>query len=277
VLNPLLGGFTDLTDSNLRSVAGVHLEYLRNMNVMASMSTRIIKEDRLWGLISCHHRTPKYLSYQMCSLFELLSNIISARVVALEQKEELGFRSDMQGLYARLMEQVYAGDRLTDVLYQQQHGVLKLLAAEGVALVLDGHIHAYGKTPSTLDIEDLIFWLQTNQVTKLYHTAHLAAAFEDAERYAEAVSGLVALPVQPEKGAYILAFRPEVVRQVAWGGNPDNAITFEADGKRYHPRNSFAIWREQVQQQALPWAPEELEVADQFRNFIVEYTLQKMN
>src|SRR5439155_4932601 len=68
VLNPVSGGFTDLTDSNLRSVAGVHLEYLRNMQVMASMSTRIVKEDQLWGLISCHHRTAKYLSYQMCSL-----------------------------------------------------------------------------------------------------------------------------------------------------------------------------------------------------------------
>ena len=276
VLNPVSGGFTDLTDSNLRSVAGVHLEYLRNMHVMASMSTRIVKEDQLWGLISCHHRTAKYLSYQMCSLFELLSNIISARIVSLEQKEEFSFRSDKQDLYTKLIGQVYAGEKFPDVLYQQGHELLKLLGADGVALKLNGHIQTFGKTPERADVDDLIFWLQSNQVHQLYHTSHLSAAYEDAERYAATVSGLVALPVHPERGAYILAFRPEVVRQIDWGGNPDNAINFEPDGKRYHPRNSFSIWREQVQQQSLPWAAEELEMADQFRTFIVDYTLRKL-
>jgi light-regulated signal transduction histidine kinase (bacteriophytochrome) len=112
VLNPVTGGFTDLTDSNLRSVAGVHLEYLRNMRVAASMSTRIVKDEQLWGLISCHHRTAKPLSYQMCSLFELLSTIISAKVTALEQRKEYLFKSEMHTLYSRLVERIYNSRRL---------------------------------------------------------------------------------------------------------------------------------------------------------------------
>lgn len=276
VLNPVTGGFTDLTDSNLRSVAGVHLEYLRNMKVMASMSTRIVVGDQLWGLISCHHRTAKPLSYQTCSMFEMLSNIISAKVAALQQAEAYDFTSGMQLRFAQLVAQVYKSASLTEGLYQQQHELLKLLGAQGVAVVLNNQVQAFATTPTMREIEDLVFWLQANKIEQLYQTPALSGVFEEAEPYAITASGLLALPVQPDRGSYILAFRPEVVREVAWGGNPAEAITFEPDGKRYHPRRSFATWQEQVRRQAVPWTPEELKMAEQFRNFAVEFTLRKM-
>jgi light-regulated signal transduction histidine kinase (bacteriophytochrome) len=276
VLNPVTGAFTDLTDSNLRSVAGVHLEYLRNMKVAASMSTRIVKEDNLWGLVSCHHRTAKPLSYQMCSLFELLSNIISAKLASLEQREKYLCLSEMHALYAKLVERVYNSASLTDGLYRQQHELLKLLNAGGVAVVLDKTVQTFGTAPDTSQVEDLVFWLQTNGINTLYQAPSLLGVYEGAEAYAAKASGLLALPVQPERGAYILAFRPEAVHHVAWGGNPAEAITFEPDGKKYHPRNSFRMWKETVQNNAIPWNKVELEMAERFRNFIVEYTLNKM-
>jgi light-regulated signal transduction histidine kinase (bacteriophytochrome) len=240
------------------------------------MSTRIVKDDTLWGLISCHHRTPKYLSYQLCSLFELLSAIISAKITALEQRVAFQFRSQMQEVYSKLVEKVYSSNSLLEGLYKQQHELLKLLNADGVAVVQNGSVQSYGITPETAEIEDLVFWLQSHNLKKIYQASALASAYEGAERYAAEASGLLALPLQPEKGAFLLAFRQEAVRHVAWGGNPDKAITFEPDGKRYHPRNSFASWKETVQQQAIPWNSEELDIAEQFRNFLVEYTLLKM-
>ncbi|RYG00256.1 MAG: GAF domain-containing protein, partial [Chitinophagaceae bacterium] len=57
VLNPDTQSFIDLSDCNVRGVSAVHIEYLKNMNVVASMSTRIIKDNKLWGLIACHHKT----------------------------------------------------------------------------------------------------------------------------------------------------------------------------------------------------------------------------
>ncbi|MFL4990013.1 MAG: GAF domain-containing protein, partial [Microvirga sp.] len=44
----------DLSDSVLRSVSPVHLEYMRNMGTLASMSISILRDGELWGLISCH-------------------------------------------------------------------------------------------------------------------------------------------------------------------------------------------------------------------------------
>ena len=84
------------------------------------------------------------------------------------------------------------------------------------------------------------------------------------------------LPIQPEKGHYLLAFRPEAVREVAWGGNPDEAILFSEDRKTYHPRHSFQQWQQTVRQQAAPWQKEDLVIAEQFKNFAVAFTLNKI-
>ena len=84
------------------------------------------------------------------------------------------------------------------------------------------------------------------------------------------------MPVQVEKGNFILAFRPEAVKTVHWGGNPSEAVNFEPDGKKYHPRASFKLWQQVVEKTSVPWKKEELEVAERFRNFVVEFALNKM-
>src|ERR687890_279644 len=53
--NPVTGRPLDLSGAMLRSVSPVHLEYLANMGVVASMSVSLIDSGRLWGLIPCHH------------------------------------------------------------------------------------------------------------------------------------------------------------------------------------------------------------------------------
>lgn len=276
VINPATHAFTDLSPTNLRSVAAVHIEYLHNMNVTASMSTRILKGDRLWGLISCHHRTPKYLSYQTCSLFELLSDIISAKISALEQQQSTQLKADMHQVYSKVVEGIYIKDHLVEGIAAQHGAVLDLLKADGLAIVLQKEIQTFGTTPSVADIEDLIYWLQAASNRHTFQETALSGKYEHAAAYTAEASGLLVLPIQPDKGAYILAFRPEAVRKVTWGGNPDDAIQFSADQKSYHPRASFQQWQQTVSQQALPWSPEELEIAEMFRNFAISFTLNKM-
>ena len=94
-------------------------------------------------------------------------------------------------------------------------------------------------------------------------------------RYVAVASGLLVLPIQPDREIYLLAFRPEARQEVVWGGNPNEAIRFEADGKKYHPRASFRQWQETVKGHARPWQKEELEIAENFRNFAVEYSLTR--
>ena len=275
VLNPKTNAFTDLSNSDLRSVAGVHLEYLRNMGVVASMSTRILVDGELWGLIACHHRTAKYLSFEIASVFELLSNVISSKISSVQKHDVFQYKAKMQNLYTDLIEEVYKQENIHGSLINRQEDVLRLLNADGVAFVNDQQIYSFGQTPGESDIHDVILWLRSNAINSTYSNSSFVSSFEPSEKYSSIASGVLALPIQPEKGNYILAFRPEVLGTVNWGGNPNEAVQFEQDGKKYHPRNSFNQWQQTVKQTSRPWKKEELEVAENFRNFVVAYTLNK--
>lgn len=61
--NPITGAALDMTFCVLRAMSPVHIEYLKNMGVAASMSISILKDGRLWGLIACHHGQAKLVPH----------------------------------------------------------------------------------------------------------------------------------------------------------------------------------------------------------------------
>jgi len=276
ILNPRTNAFTDLSNSNLRSVAGVHLEYLRNMGVAASMSTRILRNGELWGLIACHHRSPRYLSYQDCSVFELLSNFITARIESVAAAERGAVRAEGHRLLSRVVESVFEAGDMADGLMRAADTVQQLLYADGFALVLRRRVERWGSCPATTDVQDLVYWLQSRDQQGVYGETSLASVYEPAAAFADVASGLLVLPLQPEHGHYLLAFRKEALSRINWAGDPTQAIRFEADGKRYHPRNSFTIWQQKMVHTAPAWSTPEQEIGETFRQFLLEYLLRNV-
>jgi two-component system, chemotaxis family, sensor kinase Cph1 len=276
VINPITNGFLDLSEVGIRAVPSVHLEYMKNMGISASMSTRILNRNNiLWGLISCHHLQPQYLSYEICTIFELLSTIISARIAALQVQEEYGFYSGLQTLQSQLVKQVYSENSLLDGLLRDQQALLNLLNADGVVVRYNKRFESKGRTPSPDDVEDLILWLKSLDISKVYHEESLSDVYERATAYTETGSGILVIPIQPQKGDYIIFFRQEVVQKINWGGNPEEAINFEKHSQNYHPRNSFRIWQQTLAHTSLPWKSYEVNIAEQFRNFMLEYIVTK--
>lgn len=272
LLNPVSNSFVDLSGCNLRSVAGVHLEYMANMGIKASMSVRIIRNGELWGIISCHHREAKYLSYELCSVFELLSDVISSKISSVLYQEQFNYKSRLWDIKREVVDAIYnAGDLLTG-LVKSDESVLNLFSATGLAIVLNGKVHSQGNIPAPEDVKHLLFWLQHKMLQHVFADNNLFAAFEPAGGYVEQASGILAIPIGNKNEDFLLVFRPEVQATVSWGGNPADAISFEPDGKKYHPRSSFAIWQETVKQKSLPWTSEELELAESLRTFIFEYS-----
>ena len=270
VVNPLTSSFIDLSDCNLRSVAAVHVEYLGNMGVTASMSTRIMCQDKLWGLITCHHRTPRYLSYEMCSAFEMLSGIVSLKVTSLQSQESHAFRDFVTVTYGQLIESVYRNQDLTSALMDES-GLMKLFNATGAAMTKEGKVTTAGVTPDENEIEELVLWLHTRDVRQVIAFDSLGREFEPAMNWSEKFSGMLAIPVNIARDQYVLLFRPERVREITWGGNPEERIRFAHDEKNYHPRNSFKQWQERVGGVSTPWRAEELEAARALRSFIYEF------
>jgi len=272
VINPSTHSFIDLSDCNLRGVVSVHLEYLANMEVEASMSIRILNNDRLWGLIACHHKTAKNISFELCSVFELLSNAISARLQTLHNKEKNDNIARTQAAYARIVEQVFATDDIPRALQKGDTTVLDLFNASGAVVTRYGELSTQGALPDRESLDELLMWLHTRRLTRSFHTDHLAEQFDHAAPYMETASGLLAIPFNPPKDEYVLLFRPETKKSIDWGGDPGGRVVYEKDGLSYHPRNSFHLWRQTVNGTSLPWSEDQLSVAETLRSFLYEYS-----
>ncbi|MXV16922.1 GAF domain-containing protein [Hufsiella ginkgonis] len=274
VINPITQSFLDLSDCNLRSVAAVHIEYLRNMKVTASMSTRVIRNGELWGLISCHHREPKYLDQESCSIFELLSDVISSRIDHIIRKEEYDFSNRLQQNYAKLVEYIYSENDFVSGLLKDDVNVMDFLGAGGVAITGRGRTGTLGNVPDAEKIENLVLWLQAKGIDHVYTEANLAAVYDGAADYSAIASGIIVVPIDAEEGHYVIGFRPEVIKDINWGGNPNEAIHFEPGKNNYHPRHSFQVWQERVKDTAIAWSEQEINWAERLRNFIFEYNIK---
>lgn len=276
VMNPKTHAFIDLADCNLRGVAAVHLEYLKNMNVQASMSIRVLHQGQLWGLIACHHLTPRYLNFELCGICELLSSVISNKISTIIYKENFETNANLQNKQTALIAQVYAeSDLLKGILHGDDTNLMDLLNAGGVAAMINGRPNVIGEVPDNSFLENMVLWLQNKNIDKVYVTDQLPEVYDDAQPFAGIASGALVMPVDRENGDYIIAFRPEVIQTIKWGGDPNQAINFEPGSKNYHPRNSFNLWQQTVRNTAIAWTDHELAVAEGMRSFIYEFTTRK--
>ena len=275
VINPITQRFTDLSETSLRSVANVHLEYLGNMKIAASMSLPIIIEDKLWGLISCHHKTAKYPSYELRSAMELLSDILSAQLEGKQKEEHMELRVQLRSIHVKLMEQLYTSSNFAEGLLEGEITLLDLLSLSGAVVAYEGNIWTKGTTPDNQEIKELLSWLRRTKSNGMYVTNSLPIDYPHSKDYKEVASGLIVIPINAEQGEFILGFRPELIQTVNWGGDPNSAIQMEPDGKGYHPRNSFQIYKETVKSTAAAWQHEEISAADTLRNALLEKLLKE--
>jgi light-regulated signal transduction histidine kinase (bacteriophytochrome) len=58
-LQPDTGLELDMSLSYLRSMSPLHIQYLKNMGVNATLVVSLIRDNRLWGLVACHHDSPR--------------------------------------------------------------------------------------------------------------------------------------------------------------------------------------------------------------------------
>lgn len=262
--NPLSGKPLDLTFSVLRSVSPVHLEYLRNMDVGASMSISLMRQNRLWGLIACHHRTARHIPYVVRIACEFLGQVLSLQLSLKEDHADYELRVDLQERLSGVLGHIAAAPRISEGLGEANPGLLDVVNAGGAVLYLDGQIVTYGEVPPDQDVRELLGWLEQRCGRETFHTDSLSAVYPAAEAYKDVASGV--LTVSLAGGSRLVWFRPEVVRTVNWAGDPAKAAVLEEGGVRLHPRRSFELWKETVRLKSAPWREVEVQVAEQLRN-----------
>lgn len=268
----------DMSLSVLRSVSPLHIEYLQNMGVKASMSVSLLKNKKLWGLIACHHyESEKSVSYEIRTVCEFLGQIMSFELAAKEENEDLDYKMKLKSIQSRFIDSITQAEDLIDGLTKNPSDMLDLLSAKGVVICNGGTLIKEGATPTELQINQLVSWVERqigNEI--LYHTDSLANAYPEAEKFANFGSGLVAVFISKIQRTYILWFRPEVIQTVNWGGNPNKPVEVLEDGSlKISPRQSFQLWQETVRNKSLAWRKCEIEAALELRSSIVGILLRK--
>lgn len=266
--NPLDGRPLDLSGAGLRSVSPVHLEYLANMGVVASMSVSLVDQDRLWGLIACHHyasaHRPSYADRVAAEfLGRTASLLLRTKVDAGEAQQVLAVAEGS----ARLVEALGRTPRRpAQALVESAPSVLDLLPAGGAAVRLDGRLHLLGATPPAERVAALLDALPRDATTA---TDAVLSVAPEATDLVPLASGVLAVPV-PGGGA-LAWFRPETLREVRWGGDPrTQQVVDDGHGPRLSPRRSFAAWTQQVRGTSAPWRPHEVAAAEQLARHLAD-------
>lgn len=272
-VSPLTGKRNDLSFATLRSVSPVHLEYMRNMGTGASMSISLLRQGQLWGLISCHNQAPRRVPYHVRTACDFIGQFLSLQFSAREQAILAEQRIALRSVQARLLASMAAADPFMVGLVKSPEDMLALTDAAGVAIVFAGECRLLGATPSEADVRRLANWLNDRRADEIVVTDNLASILPEFESIKDDASGVLAVPISQVHSAYVLWFRPEVIRTVAWGGSPRKPVDVESG--RIHPRKSFEVWKESVRLRSRPWGEAEVEAAEHLRSAIVDIVLRK--
>jgi light-regulated signal transduction histidine kinase (bacteriophytochrome) len=275
VLNPRTGQPVDLSFAVLRSVSPVHLEYMRNMGTDASMSISLLREGRLWGLISCHNREPARVPWHVRHACDFIGQVLSLQIAAKEVAEAADRRSRLRTIQTRLLAHMAAADHFVDGLVSHPDDLLALTGASSAAVVANGICMRIGDAPSELEINRIVAWLGGQRRDDVLATDHLAALMPGGEALKDKASGLLAVSISQIHESFVLWFRPEVVRTVTWGGDPRKRAEMDTTGLRLHPRTSFDAWRQIVRLRSEAWDPATVEAAAELRRAVVDIVLRR--
>jgi light-regulated signal transduction histidine kinase (bacteriophytochrome) len=286
--NPRTGEPLDMSQAILRDVSPIHRQYLRNMGIDASMSISIISGGELWGLIACHHYSPRRLPRHLRAVCELFGSMFSYQLEAFEKRDQFNARMSSRMVLQKLMLNLAGADDYAHGLTEQSPNLLDYIHGGdtslegrrqgGVAVSVKGALTFLGITPNQRQIEQLVGWLSTQMrdADGVFATDRLGEVWEPAKAFADVASGLLVTSVSHDPTDFILWFRPELKETTDWAGQPRKAVADGPDGDILTPRKSFEIWKESVRGRGLPWAPSDIDAARDLRISLLDVVLRRI-
>ena len=262
----------DLSQAQLRSVSPVHLEYMRNMGTLASMSVSVVIEGRLWGLVSCHDHGPRFIGVSTRLACEHLGQLLALQIQSTETSTRVAQRLALRHLTLEAVSRLSDSDGTLRRLVEDPALMLRLGGAAGAAVVLDDAVWTAGTVPPSHEIRDMAHWIDA-QGTEVFCSTSVAEQYPPALAFQAEAAGVLAISISQVHRHVILWFRPEIVKSVTWAGNPRK--TAIADDGRIHPRRSFESWQQQIRGSAAAWSEAEVGAAVELRQALIGIVLRR--
>jgi len=240
------------------------------MEVTASMSMPIIRDNVLWGLVACqHHAGAMPISFEKRMVCGSLAQLMSIQLEAKEDSENYQYRVHLQSLQSRFMEKLALKGDFLGANTVLDSSILDLVNASGAALCMNGKIQQIGDTFSVPETKELVIWLQGQIQSDLFSTNSLLDSGYSGSG-ASGISGLLAITLSNDKRNMLLWFRNELVHSLNWAGNPNKLVEYDQEGRSFlHPRKSFEAWKEIVHGHCEPWKSPEILAALDIRSSLI--------
>ncbi len=274
---PLLkpsGERLDMSMCTLRSMSPIHLQYLRNMGVTASFSASLVRDGQLWGLVTAHHYSPRYLRRTVRAAADLLAEVASTRITAIENYAHAQVALMVRRLEQRLVEATSTEGDWRYAIFRNSRTLLHPLEATGAALFHDGELLTSGEVPSTPELRSLLEWVHAQQANEEPFACSSVGQAEPAlASLTPTASGVLAVRLSTSRPDYLMWFRKEQLLTVTWAGNPSKPMVND-NPLELAPRRSFAAWSEIVRGTAVPWSSTELALARAIGFSLVDIIVQ---
>jgi light-regulated signal transduction histidine kinase (bacteriophytochrome) len=291
-LRPDSGEPLDMSMCHLRSMSPLHLQYLKNMGVTGTLVAALVREGRLWGLIAAHHYQPRHLSLALRQVVELLAEVASTRIAAIENYAHVQVALMVQRLEQRLIEATSTEGDWRHALLRSPQTLLQPLEATGAALFHGDEVLTTGEVPSTRELRALCEWVHAQPVGSdegaPFSCTSVGRLHPPLAGLAATACGVMAVRLSVQRPEYLMWFRPEQLQTVKWAGNPDKAALLAGDAAggaggeqgqpqdplQLSPRRSFATWSEIVRGSARPWTLAERSMARAIGTALVDIIVQ---
>ena len=259
----------DMSDSTLRSVSPVHIQYLKNMGVAASASMSIVNDGVLWGLVACHHHAPRVLSLTTRLACETVAATLARQVKARDQNELLRERMRLRAQEDVVLARLGSSDTLTDFFAGSGEELASLLAADAFVAVQGRELFCAGICPAEVDIRAIADYARQPAAIAPIATSSLSRQLPAAAACRELASGLLAVTMSTEVPTILMWFRAEQLQTVKWAGNPHKDVAHSPTATLM-PRSSFEAWSESVRGRSRDWSHAQVESAGRIVRLMLE-------
>lgn len=264
-----------LCGSTLRAPHSCHLQYMENMNSIASLVMAVVvnegdddddgspdsaqplqKRKRLWGLVVCHNTTPRFVPFPLRYACEFL-----AQVFAIHVSKELELESQIVEKNILRTQTLLCDMLMRDAplgIISQSPNIMDLVKCDGAALLYKNKIWRLGVAPSDFHLHEVAAWLSEYHMdsTGLSTDSLYDAGFPGALALGDVVCGMAAVRINTKD--ILFWFRSHTAAEIRWGG-AKHEPSEKDDVRKMNPRSSFKAFLEVVKSRSLPWKDYEMD------------------
>ncbi|KAK6355000.1 Light-sensor Protein kinase [Orbilia brochopaga] len=247
----------DMTHAYLRAMSPIHIKYLANMAVRASMSISITAFNELWGLVSCHTYGNRGMrvAFPIRKLCRLIGESASRNI------ERLSYASRLQA--RKLINTVPTEANPSGYIIASSDDLLKLFDADFGLLSIRDETKVLGQLNDIQEALAMVEYFRIKCFTSVMTSQQLSTTFPDLKYPPgfKTIAGALLVPLSGAGKDFIVFFRKGQLRHVHWAGNPYEKTMKAGTTGMLEPRKSFKLWSETVVGKSREWTDDEVETA----------------